>query len=188
MIRTILIPLFLLSSFLGYSQNSWTINPKMGIQSLFLYDNPPNTSSNGKLGYEVDVLARYGQNFYGTTGLEWNQTRTSLSGTGTTGSVDIQAITFPLILGYGLSDYSDLKPRIYGGTSWTIITSINENFEGIEKNDFKKSIFGLRGGIGLDLIIFTFDLEYEHSVSSLLKDFNNTSYGRVKFTLGILLQ
>ena len=173
---------------MSYCQADWKFNPKVGIGSTFLYNNPPNTSSTGKLGYEVDVLARYGNKLYGASGIEWSQTRTDLNGIGITGVVDIQSITIPLIIGYGLSEYEDLNPRIYGGASWAFIASINENIEGVEKNDFHDSVLGLRAGVGLDLMIFSIDLEYEHSASPLFKDYNSTTYGRVKFTLGIVLK
>jgi hypothetical protein len=172
----------------AFSQNTWTFNPKVGIGSTFLYNNPPNASATGKMGYEVDALIRYGQRLYGVSGLEWSQARTDLSGIGVTGVVDIQSVSIPLMLGYGLSEYHDLNPRIYGGMAWSFVTSINENYEGLDKDDFTNSIFGLRAGLGLDLMIFTFDLEYEHSISPLFKNFDETTYGRVKFTLGILIE
>ena len=186
--KVILHLLVLLFCTLSFGQNDWKFNPKVGIGSTFLYDNPTGTSSTGKMGYEVDVLVRYGQRFYGVSGVEWSQARTDLTGVGVTGIVDIQRATVPLMLGYGLSEYDDLNPRIYGGMAWSFVTSINENYEGLDKNDFNNSIFGLRVGLGLDLMIFTFDLEYEHSVSPLFKDYDDTTFGSVKFTLGILIE
>ena len=139
------------------------------------------------MGYAVDGLIRYGNKVYGLSGIEWNQVRTSLSGTSTTGLVDVQSIAIPLMIGVNLSEYPDLNPRLYGGISFTYITSINENLEGYSKNDFHESILGLRGGIGLDLIIFSFDLEYIHSLTPLFNANKNTTYGMLKFTTGILI-
>ncbi len=68
-----------------------------------------------------------------------------------------------------------LRIRVNAGITPTVMMGVEDNQLGIDKNDFRGATMGLNGGIGIEVLFVTLDLNYEHGISDLYRNASGTA-------------
>ena len=160
---------------------SFVINPQAGVVGQDMTGDVADLDDTAKLGYAIGGNLRFGGRGYMAPGIYWEHT--SLEATTVddatldevTDNLEVTSIRVPVLFGYNLSSgdamsMGSLGFRVYGGPSATMIMDVDDNAFGIEKSDYKRSIFGAQVGAGLDLSAVTIDASYEFGISNVFKD------------------
>ena len=68
-----------------------------------------------------------------------------------------------------------LRVRANVGITPTVLMGVEENQLGVSKSDYQAATIGLNGGIGIELLIITLDVSYEHGMSNLYRQAEGTA-------------
>ena len=89
-----------------------------------------------------------------------------------TKEIKLNTIDIPLLIGFKAVDAKIFNFRIMAGPVLSIpfSKSVSETFDPlntINKNDIKNSSWAIQAGLGLDLLMFTFDFRYEWGLTRI---------------------
>ncbi len=144
------------------------LKPALGITFTNVSREPVGGSANGQVGYQLGGSALIGERLYLEGGLFLAKKSVEFTSTTTT-SLNIQTgltgLRIPVMVGYHLLGHPSefLSLRVFGGGSLFMVTNVNA--PGLTKADFTSPTYGLFAGVGLDLMMFFADLQYEWSLS-----------------------
>jgi hypothetical protein len=102
--------------------------------------------------------------------------------------VSLKSIQIPLYLGYKLLDLKLVQVRAQAGPTASIITSKSisplkpSQFTAqIKEADIKDVLWGLQFGAGVDVLMFTLDVQYMFGLNKLINNIEMTDGTSVKF-------
>ncbi len=168
----------------GQADKSATINIKGGINLSGIKDEPNGVSTNNMLGYNAGLDLRLGENLFflqpGAYFYQYNQEYTIVDFSDptearATGNIKVQSIKVPVLLGARLVSSDALTARINAGAAFNFPVSVTSSSQGfqIQRHNYNSANVGGVFGVGLDLGIFTFDLNYEFGLSNYI-DFSKS--------------
>ncbi len=169
------------------------INPQIGISLSKLSTDVQMAQTKYRLGYMFGGNIRFGGNVYLQPGIFWHRLGVKLQ---TTEEIrnqhefhnDVSSIQVPVLLGINLINTQTLVFRANGGGFADFVTSV-QNTPLYTKDDLRKTIFGIRAGVGVDLFNLTGDIGYDYQLSKFFAD-NIGSDAKLSgwfFTVGIKL-
>ncbi len=129
-----------------------------------------------EVGFTFGVDVMFGSRVYGQGGLHYETTKNSLHpDAGGSSSLKVSKVRIPLLLGYKLFDSDTdhfFNIRAFTGPNVSLVTSVDDGESplGINKDDFKSSVFGWNAGVGVDILVFFVDLNYQFGLSEVFED------------------
>lgn len=167
--KNCLLVLFCLLLSLSYGQRNkfFQLNPQFGINSSRLSTDPDFAEPSARVGYQFGADLRIGGKMFLEPGVYWYRVGSDLLTTDQVTSqplqdqVKINYLKVPLCVGYSVLDTRLLKFRGSTGLVPSFYSGIKDNIINLNNEDFNKLVLGLRFGIGVDILLFTFDLDYE---------------------------
>lgn len=85
--------------------------------------------------------------------------------------VELSTVEIPFLIGSKVIDLKAANLRIMLGPSMSFILDkdivMRENFERIDAERIKDAMWGIQGGVGLDVLMLTLDVRYEFGLSNL---------------------
>jgi len=175
--RTILLALLAAAVALPAAASAqMAINPQVGLTLSRLSDDPGDFEQSARIGYQFGGFLRLGERTWLQPGLFWLRSGTELETVDeitdekVKDATDLQGFYIPVAIGTSLIDGDNVRLRASIGASATIVTTVNDNEFGIEKDDFEDLIWGARAGLGLDLSRLTIDLAYDYGVTKVFKE------------------
>lgn len=169
--------------------------PKAGFNvSYFSGDlENPDDEVSGDLGYQAGASVRFGEGFYFEPGVQYFERNALLERTGGVDVSDLevefklQGLRVPVYIGGDLFTSERLGIRFYGGPSVIFLFNDDDDFVSIEEYVLKDNLWSINAGVGLDIGIFTLDLEHEWGVSNVFDIEGATSKNNVIYLSAGLL-
>lgn len=158
-----------LSPFVAFSQ--FSINPKAGINYLWIGDKPQSFSSTGsEMGWQAGADLRMGRRLYFQPG--FYIVRSGSQFEEFKDLTDFEKyregrathLKMPINLGYKLINVPFFKLRINGGAVLNKFWKTTANSE-IPADNYQPWQYGANVGIGVDLLFLTLDANYEFGLS-----------------------
>jgi hypothetical protein len=85
--------------------------------------------------------------------------------------IELSAVEIPLLIGAKVIDLKAANLRIMLGPSMSFIVDkdiiMRDNIERIDADKIKDAMWGIQGGIGMDVLMLTLDVRYEFGLSNL---------------------
>jgi len=85
--------------------------------------------------------------------------------------IELSTVEIPLLIGAKVIDLKAANLRIMFGPSMSFILDkdivMRDNFERFDPDKIKNAMWGIQGGIGMDVLMFTLDVRYEFGLSNL---------------------
>lgn len=98
-----------------------------------------------------------------------------------------QGLRLPVHIGFDFIKDERLGIRVFGGPNGTFFFSADDPEEVVNAFDYKNVVWGLSAGAGVDLAIFTLELEYEFGLSDMLNSEIQTAKNNALFIRAGLL-
>lgn len=169
------------------------VNPQIGFSLSKLTTDPPAATAKYRLGYQFGGYVRFGDRVYFQPGIFWHRMGVKLR---TANEVDrqvdfqndINTIQVPFLIGVNVINADKLVLRAFGGGVASYVTSVHENLLYTEK-DLRKTGFGVRVGVGVDLFNLTGDLGWDWGLTNFFEDrvASDAKLNSVYFSLGVKL-
>ncbi len=160
------------------------LNVKAGLNSSSL-DVKDNGASEADWGYQVGLDFRFGNSLFIIPGIHLLSQRSKLDSDDK--KFNATGLRIPLHLGGDLIKNDNLGLRAYVGPSAFLILSDAELSTQIDNFQREDIDWGIDVGIGVDLGVFTFDLQHSWGVNNLIELRETTARSRTLHVLvGIL--
>ncbi len=174
---TLLATLLLGFGFTAISQTI-SIRPSFGFNLTHLTNEGVEwNSKEQRIGYQFGVGLMVGDKFYLEPGIYWNTITKDLYNINdpdeTLFQNTIKAIRVPAVVGYHIIGEEEgiFDLRIFGGAGASFVTGVDaEDGTGLQKDDFKSTLFDLNAGIGIDLWIFFVEWHYLHGLTPVFNE------------------
>ncbi len=151
------------------------LRPSVGITRSSLNDFT-DVDIKSEVGFTFGLDVLIGRRVYLQPGLHYESNSNKLvPDAGGNSKLKVSKVRIPLLVGYKLFK-PDADPffniRFFTGPSLSLVTSANDGDSplGIEKDDFKSSVFGWNAGTGMDILIFFADINYQFGLSDVFED------------------
>ena len=165
----------------GWAQ--FTIGPKVGANYSSLPSRVQALKDEPVTGYHAGVFMRLGGRLHlqpeayliqKGSDLQWKQTGSQLL----KGQVRYNSIDVPILLGYKLIDGKLANLRLVGGPVASFI--MTKDPDGVtewpgENNRYEDQVWGLLGGVGLDVGNLTLDVRYETGLDQVNQGLKQSS-------------
>gem|GEM_PF-457894 len=156
------------------------VNPKVGINFSGFKGDIKDFQAESRVGWNAGIDLRFGESaFYFTPGLHYYSFTAELQKNSNLQdniqleeNTSIQSLRAPLNLGIRLTGEGGLMAlHARGGIvpSYTLSVQEKENFD-LDIDDLNRFNYGANVGLGLDIAIFTVDVNYEFGLSEPFKD------------------
>lgn len=188
--------IFLIIAVLGCSIaaiSQTKFNPTLGPSFSYFSNESDNVDVVGKTGFTAGFNLRFGEQLFFQPGAFYFRSNNTIE---EVGNVDIsgqrfefrtEGVRVPLMIGVDLIANERLGIRFYTGPNVAFI--FDDEDELIDVDDFllRDVIWGYNAGVGLDLGIFTVDLNHEWGLSNMFNSDRITSRNnRLFLTVGLL--
>ena len=183
------------------SQAQVDIKPTFGLNSTHLTSDPNNWKSETRIGYQFGVSVLVGDKFYVEPGVYWyTVTKDLVSKTDpehtTSFKNTINSIRIPVKVGYHIfgSEESLADLRIFAGVAGSFVTSVKNDTDELNKENFNKMLFDVNAGIGVDVWIFFAEIDYVFGLTPVFKNdeinghHNDGKLQAIDFNLGIRIK
>lgn len=176
--KKLLLLLFLVLAGQTLVFGQFELRPAVGITQSSLKDFT-EADFNGEVGYSFGIDLMYGSRVYIQPGIHFESDRNSIYtdfGTfGGTYSLKVNKIRIPLLVGYKLfnSDTDHFfNVRVSTGPSISLVTSAEDENSPliIGKDDLKSSVLGWNGGVGVDILVFFLDVNYQFGLTDVFEE------------------
>lgn len=194
--RTKIVFIFLLSLFTaGFLTAQTNFIPKAGLNFSYFSGElaSPDDEVKGKTGYHVGFSVRFGEQFYFEPGVQYLKRNARLK---RIGSVDvseldidfeIEGVRIPLYIGGDVLKGDRIGLRLFGGPTYMHVFKEDQAFEPVEEYLLRNSLWSLNAGAGVDLGIFTLEVEHEWGLTNVFKTDGIESKNSVVYlTAGLL--
>ena len=166
------------------STKSGRFKPGVGL-TITDWSKDGNGDVQGKAGWLLGASAQFGKKIYFEPGIFYvgkNTEITSINSSTqlpTTIEAKLNGIRVPVSVGLQLlgSAKSSFGLRAFGGASAFFLTGVGD---GLDKDDYSKTNFGLHAGAGLDITIFYLDASYEWSLTNLQDNIGAIDFGKTR--------
>ena len=166
----------------GHAQTSF--NPKAGMNITSIASETAAEHQGNLVGFNIGADLRFKKKegwFFVQPGLHYYSIgAVPVSEDATSEELEqiptFNSLKLPLAAGMYLTGADGiLRIRVNAGITPTVLTGVEENQLGIDKSDFRGATLGLNGGIGIEVLFVTLDLNYEHGLSDLYSNAPGTA-------------
>lgn len=165
--------------------------PTVGINASAFENESNDLRTEAKPGFELGIDYRTKGRFYFQPGVRYfsfgnevvnleDADETVFFGE----QASINGYKVPLNVGLNLINKNWLKLRVFGGTTLTRITKIDESVAW-DTDDFNKNIWGANVGVGADLWFGSVDLTYQNGRKAMISGDNSTKNDVLSLTVGV---
>ena len=194
-IRSLMLTVIMVGSTCGLAAaKDFVFNPQAGLTASHRSNDPADITTSARVGYTLGANLRFGSGkVYLAPGayLQRANIQTTQKDTLTTDTLEdivgVQSVHVPLLVGLNMSDNptgAGLGFRLFGGPTLTVVTGVQDNDFGVEKDDFKSTHAGIMGGAGFDLSRLTVDVSYESSLGDVMEN-SDASQQSLRAVFGI---
>ncbi|WKN44425.1 outer membrane beta-barrel protein [Tunicatimonas pelagia] len=164
-------------------KNKVYVNPKVGVHFASLSTETAEQGSRVGMNVGIDMLIKSSKKswFFWQPGLHYYRTGAQLVHQGTTqqemdNQVHFNTLKAPISGGMYLTG-SDGLLRIWvnAGITPTLLLGVQENEYGLSREAFRGATLGINGGIGIEVLIVTLELNYEHGITPMLSGNEGTN-------------
>ncbi len=122
----------------------------------------------GRAGYQFGGGLLIGDKFYVEPGIQFGRSSRTITESSTSIDFDQNFVKIPVYAGYHLlgAESDVFALRVFAGPAVSIQGKVTKGSEQIGKDDIKKAIWAVDGGIGLDILFLFIEANYEHSFSN----------------------
>ncbi len=151
------------------------LRPTLGITRSALKDFS-EVDIKSEVGYTFGVDIMFGSRVYLQSGLHYESNKNKLyPDSGGSSTLKVSKVRIPLLVGYKLFDSNTdhfFNVRANTGPSVSFVTSVDdgESALAIKKDDFNSSVFGWNAGVGVDILVFFVDINYQFGLSDVFED------------------
>ena len=188
-----LLILALLSVTFASAHAQFSFNPKIGMNVTSITTPNATAESGSHVGFNVGADLRFRKKeswFFVQPGLHYysmgvqpvpeNATQEQMEQI-----PSVNSLKLPLSGGMYLTGSDGiLRVRAHAGVTPTVLLGVEENTLGATKDAYQAATLGLHGGIGIEVLIVTLDLSYEHGVSNVYRQAEGTA-GTFTLSAGI---
>ena len=116
----------------------------------------------GKAGYQFGGSLLFGDKFYVEPGIQFGRSSRIITESSTSIDFDQNFVKIPVYAGYHiLGAESDVFAlRVFAGPAVSIQGKVTKGSEQIGKDDIKKAIWAVDGGVGLDILFLFVEVNY----------------------------
>jgi hypothetical protein len=172
--RFLFLTLFSFVPLLLFSQIRF--NPQAGVAFSVVNKDFELSEIQGKTGFTVGFDLRFGEKFFFKPGLYYVQYANRYRRYESEGfevlvveeTLRRKGLRLPVHIGFDFIKDERLGIRIFAGPNGTFFFSADDPEEVVNEFDYQNVVWGLSAGAGVDIGIFTFDLEYEFGLSDML--------------------
>lgn len=175
----------ILSAHSAYSQTQ--INPIVGINTFVLSANPDSASANVSIGWTIGLNFRLGDQMIFLPGIHYLHEQNGVTIPAVSGNNahaefvvkdDIDLLRFPLLVGFRFFKIKEhdvpFNINLHGGTSVIYLLSATDHTTKKDKSSNYNSLgFALTGGIGLDILFLTLDVDIDYGITKVYSDSYN---------------
>lgn len=131
--------------------------------------------SSGELGFTAGGKVRIGSGTYLDGGLFWTYQGGSIEVAspinGATSDVFyVRSVRVPVTVGIRLLQARLVNLRVFGGGVANFVAGTGDSDFGFGKDDLKSVNYGLRGGVGADILMIAVDVAYEYGITNVFED------------------
>jgi hypothetical protein len=179
--RIILIVAMLSMASLTFGQ--FTLGPKIGVNMSNISTNIEDVTEDMKTGFQFGAFVRFGKKLY----LQPEVLFSTKGGTLKTNGSDLETkiklntIEIPLEVGFKLLNLKVVSLNIMGGPSVSMVVKeeieVNQEIENpITEDHIKNAIWNFNLGVGVDVLMFTFDVRYNWGLNNILEPIGEETY------------
>ncbi len=165
------------------------IIPQVGVNLFNFNDNYEDGEFNGKSGLHIGAEIRSGKKFYVSIGGQYFRFNSRFEGIAGLFDYDVkmEGVRVPLYVAGDLIGAERWGLRLFVGPSASFILSTDDELPGFEDDAFNDLRWGFNAGAGLDLGIFTLDLNYEIGLNNVFSNKNIEAKSNILFVTGGIL-
>lgn len=179
----IIILLFSVSIAQAQSETKVHVNPKVGVHfsSLSTETSEQGSRIGMQFGADFQIKSSKKSWFFWQPGLHYYRTGATLVHRGTTqqdmdNQTYFSTLKVPVSGGLYLTGSDGiLRIRVNAGITPTLMLGVQENEYGLTREAFRGGTLGLNGGLGIEILFVTIDLNYEHGLTPMVAGSNGTN-------------
>ena len=165
------------------AQAQISFNPKVGINLTSVTTRTGTPQPGSHIGYNLGADLRFRKKeswFFIQPGLHYYSIgMQAVPSEATQEQIEqipsVSSLKVPLTGGMYLTGSDGIvRIRANVGIVPTVLLGVEENMLGIRQQDYAPATLGLQGGLGIELLILTLDLQYEHGMSSVYRQGGGT--------------
>ena len=159
---------------LTYGQ--FTLGPKIGVNMSKLSTNIEDVTEDMKTGFQFGAFVRFGKKLYLQPEVLFSTKGGTLKADGSDleTKINLNTIEIPVEVGFKLLNLKVVSLNIMGGPSASFVVKeeieINQEIENpITEDHIKNTIWCFNLGVGVDVLMFTFDARYNWGLNNILE-------------------
>lgn len=164
-----------------------TFNPGGGINLSRMTTDPQNQAGSARIGFQGGLAMRLGGKFHFQPAIYYTRQGQDMVDTSVITqrnyALDIHGVQVNALIGITFLDLKVFKMRAnFGGSANMVLSVDNQAFlSTLRKEDFSSPIYGVRAGLGVDVLFMTLDVGYDVSINPVFK---NSTVGSVVYGSG----
>jgi hypothetical protein len=178
--------IFLLAAMLGLvtlTFGQFTLGPKIGVNMSKLSTNIEDVTEDMKTGFQFGAFARFGKKLYVQPEVLFSTKGGNIKFKNyedIEAKINLNTIEIPVEVGFKLLNLNVVSLNIMGGPSVSLVVKEEiEYSDGVEdpitEDHIKNTIWNFNLGVGLDVLMFTFDVRYNWGLNNILEPTNEAS-------------
>ena len=172
-----LLLLIAILSFGFFAQAQVSILPQVGLNLTRYNSDPPPFTQRARVGLNFGAHLRFGKRVFIQPGVvflrqrvEFEQIQFPLPPVPNKDQINLNSVMLSAVAGVNIIQSDLFRVRLMGGATGTYVTAVSPNKLSLTIDDYQNLWYGLRGGLGFDILIFTLDLNYDHGIIDALLD------------------
>lgn len=172
----------------------FSIGPKIGASFSKFTTDQDQIKEEVKNTFYFGAFARFGKKIYVQPELLIMSRKGTLkddANAGSTGSIKINTIDIPMLLGYKILDLKAVNARVMAGPVASLVIDKTITFDetwnddiSFTGDDVRKTNWGLQFGAGVDVLFLTLDLRYEIGLNNI-SELSGFDLKNNMFTVGL---
>ncbi|PLW99358.1 MAG: hypothetical protein C0593_03365 [Marinilabiliales bacterium] len=160
-----------------------------GVNSTDFRCNPDEYLILNDWGYQGGVHVRIGKKTFFETGVQWLQSKTEFQSTVDniiySDIISVSQLRIPAYLGKRIIKLGIVDLRVNTGPTMRIVSEVLDNDYHIHKEYFNEAVWSWDFGAGLDILVFSLDVNYELGLSEMISGVSGTQNDILNITLGL---
>jgi len=181
--------LVFLFMFSGISYGQLDISFMAGVNSSDFRPDPSQYVVMNDWGYQAGVHFRVGGKTYFETGAQWlqsrNEFRSNVSCIVGSDEIRVTQVRIPAYIGRRMICLGVVDLRVNTGPTIRIVTDVLENNCNIDKEFFTDAAWSWDFGAGLDVLVFSVDVNYEVGINNFIPSLESTQNDILSITVGL---
>ena len=143
----------------------------------------------GSAGYQFGGGVLIGEKFYVEPGIQFGKMTSTITETSGAEDFDLKQnfVRIPVYVGYHILGAEDqpIALRLFGGPAVTLAGKLDKELSVFDKDNMNNALWGIDGGVGLDIFFLFLELNYEHSFTDRFIDGTEGKHNSVYVNAGV---